>query len=118
MRNLSSIIIDSYGTKWFGNSGLAAYNENGIPISINQNKTTENVVKIFPNPTNDFLNIETLNNVKISSIEIFNMQGKLVLSERITNDQNKVDVRDLNVGVYIVRIYTDRGIVVNKMIKQ
>ena len=87
-------------------------------ISSINNKISENEIEVFPNPTNDYLNIELLNQAKISFVEIFNMQGKLTRSQRISNDQIKIDVRDLELGVYIGRINTDKGVAMNKFIKQ
>ena len=91
----------------------------GITSGIHLNEGINNMkVIVYPNPTNNYLNIQSLNSTNISSIEIINMQGKLVHNVSVLNDQNKIDVRDLEPGVYIVRIYTEKGEVVNKMIKQ
>ena len=56
--------------------------------------------------------------MNISLIEIINMQGNPVKSQRIAYHQNTIDVRDLSDGVYIIRILTDKGLVMKKLIKQ
>ena len=46
------------------------------------------------------------------------MQGIMVQSQSIANNQKAIDVRDLSTGVYILRMHTDKGFVMRKMIKQ
>ncbi len=114
-----SIAFDGNGTKWIGTfNGLAVFNENGIPVSVNENGKAENSFTVFPNPVKDQLNIELPREMKISFIEIYTMQGKVVKSQKITNNQNSIDVRDLPGGVYIIRLHTDEGEVMKKMVKQ
>lgn len=54
--------------------------------------------KLFPNPVNDLLNIETT--VELQSVEIYNIQGEKILS----SNQKQINVSDLAAGIYIVRI--------------
>jgi DNA-directed RNA polymerase alpha subunit len=100
--------------------GLAVYNEDGIPFSVKENiKAVENV-NIYPNPAYDYLNIELLSNGNISFIEIINIQGKPVKSQSRkcrTNNKNTIDVRNLPDGLYIIRMHTDNGVVMKKLIK-
>lgn len=61
--------------------------------------------KIFPNPTSlGYINISSKNN-RAFKVGIFDILGKQVLKETITN--NKVKVSDLNTGVYILKILQD-----------
>jgi hypothetical protein len=123
---VTRIAIDQNETKWFGTwsygygigEGLSAYNENGIPVVIEENILAVNKVKIYPNPAYDHLNFELQPNMNISYIEIINMQGNLVKRKKIAINQNTIDVRDLSCGIYIVRIHTDNGIATKRFIKQ
>ncbi|MCG0016112.1 T9SS type A sorting domain-containing protein [Winogradskyella immobilis] len=59
-------------------------------------------LSIYPNPADDFITVES-NNIEISSINIYDVLGKNVLSQKeLTN--NRVDVSDLNEGVYFMKI--------------
>ena len=70
-------------------------------------------ITIFPNPTNDILNITS--SETISEIEIVNTLGQVVYRTEV-NDGNAVcDVEGLNAGVYIVRIY---GTETNSILEQ
>jgi ELWxxDGT repeat protein len=67
-------------------------------LSVNQNVISENH-KIYPNPTSNFLNIEMEHTANFK-IEIYDVLGKKVASFL---NQKKVDISDLNNGMYIVR---------------
>jgi len=71
-----------------------------------QNVLIANVIAdsliIYPNPTRDFLNLKSDDD--ISLIEIYNPEGKLIL-RRITNVQ-KIDILNLPSGLYFIKIET------------
>lgn len=69
---------------------------------------------VYPNPATDVININTTDNVQ--SVEIFNMQGQLVKVE--TGEVTSVSVKDLANGVYTLRLTTDNGTSMHKIIKK
>ena len=71
------------------------------------------IITLYPNPTSDYLNIKTDHN--ISKVDLFDMTGKLVLSSKL--QEHKVDVSTLIKGNYIIKIYTQSGVVTSKFIK-
>jgi hypothetical protein len=72
---------------------------------------------IYPNPTNDVLNISTLNQI-ISLVEIYDMTGKNVISEKSQSLAFKIDTSILVPGVYIIKMNTQNSFVTRKIIKQ
>ena len=60
-------------------------------------------IKIYPNPTNDIINIEGLNKNENNTIQIFDVQGKLVITKIIT-EKGTIDLSELNKGVYVIKI--------------
>lgn len=60
-----------------------------------------NNVKMFPNPTNGYLNFTTNSNENID-VQIFDILGKSVL--RLENVRNSIDISELKSGVYFVQI--------------
>lgn len=61
------------------------------------------IIAIYPNPVSEILHIS----IKISKeekVEIFNMEGRKVLETTITNGRNTINVSQLAVGDYILRI--------------
>ena len=60
-------------------------------------------VKLYPNPTNNIINIEGLNKNENNTIQIFNVQGKLVITKTVT-EKGTIDLSELNKGVYVIKI--------------
>ncbi|MBQ8222053.1 MAG: T9SS type A sorting domain-containing protein [Bacteroidales bacterium] len=50
------------------------------------------------------------------SIQIIDMMGRVVYSNDVTNDNNRIDVRDFNSAAYIIRVINENGINVQKII--
>lgn len=71
-------------------------------------------VQIYPNPITDQLFING-NHINILSIQLYNVLGKKVLHEQ--SNLQQIDVSNLNQGVYLVKIKTDKGIISKKIIK-
>lgn len=71
------------------------------PLGIEKNKSE---MKIYPNPTNDFLRIELS---EISTIRILNLSGGVIYSsENLEVGEIKIDASDFSSGVYLVEINT------------
>lgn len=84
----------------------------GIP---NLTPTTELLtldVKIYPNPTNQVLNIELPQNTEGPSIEIFNTMGNMMSKTKQLN----VDVSGLSTGIYFVQIKTKDRVGVRRFV--
>jgi surface protein len=69
-------------------------------------------ISIYPNPTNDKLFIQGLSS--ISKVSIYNVLGKLVLTQTISKE---IDVKQLSKGVYILKIIDEQKETVLKFIK-
>lgn len=103
------------GTQIFRDNGKfgsqATYMIDVSPVGV-EDYTFENTV--YPNPASDMIHINTTNNVQ--RVEIFNMQGQLVKVE--TSEVTGVSIKDLANGVYTLKLTTDNGISMHKIIKQ
>jgi hypothetical protein len=60
-------------------------------------------IKIYPNPTNNIINIEGLNKNENNTIQVFDVQGKLIITKTI-NEKGTIDLSELNKGVYVIKI--------------
>jgi aminopeptidase YwaD len=76
-------------------------------------KTVNNLetVKIYPNPAKDLLNVELPKDVKNFSLEISDMNGRLVLNKQ---NEVKVNISGLANGVYMATVKTVRKIIIGK----
>lgn len=59
-------------------------------------------LKIYPNPASNFLMIDLNKEFESSIVKIHNIYGKMVFSERIT--ENKIDISKLNNGIYFISL--------------
>jgi thiol-disulfide isomerase/thioredoxin len=71
---------------------------------------------LWPNPTSDVLNIKSAERIK--SVELINMNGKLVKSEVINNQYGYLSLAGLSEGVYLVKLYIEDSVIVKQIIKK
>jgi len=80
----------------------------GIDENIAQN------IKIYPNPTTGDIFIQS--ELSIKRVECYSILGALLLSDNNFNE--KISISTLAKGVYILKIYTDNEIVIQKIMKE
>jgi len=73
---------------------------------------------IYPNPAGEVLQIQSKKEIAISSIQIYNTLGQLVLAVPNAKQIKSVDVSDLKTGNYFIRIDSDQGVSNSKFIKK
>lgn len=75
-------------------------------------------ILIYPNPASDMISVTSVN--KISNISVTSMEGKTVLNQNISNENEAaVNVSSFEKGIYIVTVETqDGGINIQKLIKK
>jgi hypothetical protein len=79
------------------------------------NDETENGIRIYPNPSSDWINIQSdEKNGSVIEVSIFNAIGQKLLS----SNQFFIQVTQLAPGTYYVHIKTETGNLVKKLIKQ
>lgn len=77
----------------------------------------EHLTKLFPNPFENVLNIETSKNTK-TEILIYDLSSKLVISKSFTHSV-QIDTHNLPAGIYFYEIKNDEGILKRaKLFKQ
>ena len=73
---------------------------------------SKNLVRIYPNPTSDFIKIQ--NAGKVDFVRIFDLSGKVVKETKAS----EIDVRSLPAGQYILNIHSGNEITSQKFIKK
>lgn len=79
-------------------------------------KSTNADIQIYPNPVTEYFSVKTKGNDKIQTVKIFDASGKLI--RNITNATDKINVSDISSGIYFIRIKTDKGEHLGKIIKK
>jgi Secretion system C-terminal sorting domain len=93
-------------------SGIVNYEYCGIPTLTPTTELSTLAFNIYPNPTNQVLNIEIPENTEGPSVEIFNAMGNVVSKTKQLN----IDVSDLPTGIYFVQIKTKDRVGVKRFI--
>ncbi|WP_374460270.1 T9SS type A sorting domain-containing protein [Chryseobacterium taeanense] len=72
-------------------------------------------VKIYPNPTADFIYVKLNSKSKIEGVEIYDLSGKLVFKTKLDSEQ--LDLRQLQQGTYMI-VFKNSDIKPIKIIKK
>lgn len=76
-------------------------------------------LSVFPNPTSGISTIQSSQLVSETSISIYNILGKILLSEKIhpQNGAISLDISSFENGVYVVKISSEGNVAVRRLIK-
>jgi hypothetical protein len=78
----------------------------------------ENSFSIFPNPTNEILNISQSFFSEKIEMRLLDMSGRIVLSDQLNAPQHQIDLRTLSQGVYNLTLIKNNQILTSfKVIK-
>lgn len=97
-----------------GEAGTVTITISNQSLSVNENISS--FISIYPNPVQNELFIE-VNDVKTTEIMILDYSGRIVKSIPATK-VNSIDVSDLKQGGYVLKVFTDNGLSINRFIKQ
>lgn len=68
------------------------------------------LVKLFPNPARDFIVVES-NNIYAGKLELYNIKGQIILSERFTKPHDRISISNYPKGIYFYQIKTEKRII-------
>jgi hypothetical protein len=118
-RDNMGISVGNVGYCGFGVSNLTSYNndlwEFYISVGVPESNSEPNEISVYPNPALDVLSVESKS---ICKIEIFDVEGKIIVSENYLN-LNIVRLPLLNIvkGLYYIKIITETGIKTSRFMK-
>ncbi len=95
-------------------NGLAFSLEGTSVLGVKEVFNSRREVMIFPNPAKDVISIKS--ELKINNAEIIDASGRKLKAN--INNGDKVDVKNLQPGNYIIRMETKDGIKTEKFIKE
>jgi len=73
-------------------------------------------VKIYPNPTENVLYLKAENTIK--SIQLFDVQGRVIMTRILDEKESRVDISRFPGAIYFLKITTDKGTSIQKVIKK
>ncbi len=84
---------------------------NPTTVGLNENELKGNYVSVFPNPTTEIMNLSS--SLKINTIEVHDLTGKILLSQE---NSNSINLNQLNSGMYFLKVYCENNQFISKKI--
>lgn len=103
------------------------YFDYNFPILTNDANTTFQVlsnsiltkdvaINMYPNPTSSLVNIKAENTIK--STELYDVQGRLIQINKSDSNEVVLDISIYNLGIYFIKVTTDFGSQIKKIVKE
>lgn len=89
-------------------------------LSVTDFESLQNIIKVFPNPSNGEFTLKNLNNIDLVKAEIFDINGRLINTIDLSNGQNlqTIDITQVTSGIYFMNVHAKNATQVIKLIKQ
>ena len=87
----------------------------GPSVGIEESTTTEQALKAYPNPVSDQL---TLQGEGMQHVRLITVTGACVYESAVKNDVVKIDMTSLPQGLYFLRVQSDGGVWVKKVVRR
>ena len=111
--NLSGVNKISYG-EYYLIPRTGADLGTGLPQYL-----TENDLNIYPNPVSDQLAVSLrTNNFQVTSMAVYDINGKLVRTQAVSDNQIEMNTQDLAAGSYFLRLSDGKSCVTTKFVKK
>jgi hypothetical protein len=82
--------------------------------AFSQRTETEVDIRLYPNPAISSFNIE-YENVTVLKVEVYSIIG--IKELELIDNYRAINISGLSRGIYMVKIYTDKGHLVKKLVK-
>ncbi|MFC2113995.1 T9SS type A sorting domain-containing protein [Bacteroidota bacterium] len=79
----------------------------------------ENIsINVYPNPSSSIITIESLTNQNSQEIYMYDLNGKLVYQNLMTNPKMTINLASLNIpkGFYLIKVQTDNSIICSRIL--
>jgi hypothetical protein len=78
----------------------------------------DNNLSVYPNPASNVITVSNSANAVIKTIEMTDLNGRVVKTLNVNANEGQISVIDLATGVYMMKINTDQGTAVKKIVKE
>ena len=82
-------------------------------LSIDDN-IIEKDITLYPNPATNQVTIRT-KSAEVIRVELYSTLGALV--KKVSNNKAPINIEEISSGLYLVKIYTEKGIVIKRFLK-
>ena len=120
-------IAPSAGIYYFGFNDNSAATANAVNMRLDTfsftsvlgtNDFLSSKFAVYPNPVNNIINFSNEANAIVDMVEMTDLNGRVVKSQKVNATEGQISVSDLATGIYLMRINTDQGVATKKIIKE
>lgn len=104
------VCFDINGTNYFFNDATSCDNTTLGIDDFNQDQ-----IVLYPNPSSSKIFIKSQED-PVTKVELYSLLGENVIT--VNNNVESIDISDLDTGIYLLKIYTERGTTIKKIIKK
>lgn len=75
-------------------------------------------IQIYPNPTQG--SVQWINNstsLEIDSYQLYDQYGRMLMSGKVANQSETIDLQELSSGIYLLHLNCDEGVIIKKVMK-
>lgn len=98
-------------------NGIPDYLDNQVALGLTENQLS-NLIKIYPNPAENFISIANQSEWSIDKVSIYSINGSKVIELNSVNENQKIDVSNLQSGLYLINIQTNNKNLSYKFIRK
>ena len=99
------------------NAPIITNNANTVFQSLsNPDVAIDASIAVYPNPSKGNVTITCKNN--INSIQLFDVQGRILQTDIVNETSKVIDISEKQNGLYFIKVITDKGIKVEKVMKE
>jgi uncharacterized repeat protein (TIGR01451 family) len=80
------------------------------------NITVDASIALYPNPTSGVVNIKSDNVIK--SVNLYDVQGRLLQTELLNHTEAAININQRASGIYFIKVFTNAGVKVEKVVKE
>ncbi|MBK7809731.1 MAG: choice-of-anchor I family protein [Saprospiraceae bacterium] len=86
-----------------------------MTTGLNDFDADHHLVRVFPNPAKEFISIQSKS--KMSSLTLYDLNGKILLEQKINGFQSTVNTKELCEGVYMIQVLNESKQIVNRSLQ-
>jgi len=96
---------------------MALKNHDGCDYSAVQDKKLHESFQIIPNPATNHISL-VLPDQDVYHVSIMDLQGRLIQYLPHQQNQTNIEVSNLQSGMYLIKILSNKGFAIEKMLKK
>ncbi len=83
-----------------------------LTVSVGIDELNNAVVSVYPNPTDNFVYVETATQINsLCLIEVHDVYGRVISSKEITDSKTMIDLSEMAAGVYFLKVIDGEKII-------